>query len=304
MNLADLRDLALHEAMSWLPVPACSAVGARLGLALGRDLYPEADAAARALMARLRSDLAADAAMLDAASIRLWRNIGRTFAEFSVLHRLLPEGRIAVADEAGFAAALGDGRPVITAFVHLGNWEALALRVAAQVPGRGCAVVEPPPQRARARIAARRRRHASSTLLTTGPLVWRGALRHLSTPGGVLWIAADESSRDQVMAPFFGRPARIDGNLGKIVRLAMRTGARVLPVHCERQDGGRFLVRWLEPVEFAPRAHPPEEEVLAAVNRLDARLAPLVRARVEDWYMAIEWGGPDWLDRPQPARSA
>ena len=67
----------------------------------------------------------ADEASTDAAMTRLWRNVGRTMAEFSVLDRLWAAGRIAVAGLEHLDAARATGTPLMFLGVHLGNWETI-----------------------------------------------------------------------------------------------------------------------------------------------------------------------------------
>jgi lauroyl/myristoyl acyltransferase len=96
-----------------------------------------------------------------------------------------------------------------------------------------------------------------------------------------------------VFAPHFGRRLRSDGNLGKIVRLAAATGARVMPIYSERLAGARFISHVLPPLEL-PRGRLDPDTLRAEVARLDAVFAPAVRRLVEQWYMAIEFGAdPD-----------
>ena len=85
MTLADALDWSLFRVMQALPVDACSALGALLSDRMGRRAYPEADARARAVIARMRPDLATSAATLDATSKRLWEGIGRTHGRLVTL---------------------------------------------------------------------------------------------------------------------------------------------------------------------------------------------------------------------------
>ncbi|MBV1699942.1 MAG: hypothetical protein KGQ47_16510, partial [Hyphomicrobiales bacterium] len=85
---------AVHRGLSALPIDACSAFGAVMA-ATSPFRYAQSDARARRNWRIIRPDQA-DAASVDAAMRNLWRSVSRTMAEFSVLHRLWPAGRIAV----------------------------------------------------------------------------------------------------------------------------------------------------------------------------------------------------------------
>src|SRR5688500_11931344 len=78
-----LMKWAVHEGLRLLPIAVCSRRGA-LGAKTAPLRYPDSDARARRVFKRLRPE-AADPAWLDAAMNRLWLNIGRTMAEYSVL---------------------------------------------------------------------------------------------------------------------------------------------------------------------------------------------------------------------------
>jgi len=289
--LPELRDLGIHFGLRSLPIETCSNVGAWLGRTMGRRGHPGADARARALLARLRPDLATPDA-LEMALVSLWENIGRTFAEFSVIHRMVPAGRSILSDPALLDALCADDRPLILCFVHLGNWELLGMQLAAHTHvhrGRPVlAVIMPPTNRAHAFIAARQRRILPVDLVPMHPRIWHTIAERLRRPGGVAWLAADDVAAGRVFAPGFGRRLRVDGNLGKIVRLAAATGARILPMYSERLRGARFVSHLLPLVEV-PREPRDKAMIRAHVERIDALFAPIVRRLAQQWYMAVEF---------------
>jgi Kdo2-lipid IVA lauroyltransferase/acyltransferase len=287
--LADAaRDLGLHYAMRALPIDVCSDLGARLGLSIGRRGHPLAEARSRLILAQLRPELD-DPANLEAALTQLWQNVGRSYAEFSVLRRIVREGRVTQSDPALLHSAIADQRPLILCFLHLGNWEVLGQQIAQLLPGRIGAIVLPPANRAHSFIARHRRRHLPMDFFEVDRHVWRVAALRLRQPGGVLWLAADEAHDGRVFAPFFGRAPVTDGNLGRMIRLASTTGARILPIYLERMPGVRFLIHTLPQIDVVADHRDPAA-LLATIVQLDAQLDPIVRRLAEQWYMAIEFG--------------
>ena len=290
---AEIRDLALHYAMRALPTGLCSDLGAWLGTSLGQRGHPAADARVRELFARVRPDLVATPEAADANIRLLWRNVGRTYAEFAAIQRILPEGRVIISGAEHLDAAYADKRPLILCFVHLGNWEVLGQQVAThRLIHRDrpfTAIVMPPANRAHAHIAARRRASLPVDLVPMGRGVWHRVANCLRRPGGIVWLAADEAANGMVYAPHFGRPPRTDGNLGKIVRLAAATGARVLPMYNERLEGMRFHSHVLPAMEM-PQGPLDEDQIKAQVTRIDAVFAPVVQRLLTQWYMAVEYG--------------
>ena len=288
MTLADALDWSLFRVMQALPVDACSALGALLSDRMGRRAYPEADARARAVIARMRPDLATSAATLDATSKRLWEGIGRTHAEFAALERIKASGRVVYAGEAELDRVIASGEPLIGIFLHTGNWEIAGLEMAARAPGRAMAVFEPPAGAARRAIANSAREGVASELVALDPLIWTRALAWLRKPGGILWVAGDEARQGTVGAPFFGRPAHARGNLGNIALLALRTNAWITVVWCERREGANFTVTASPPSRLKGSALS-RKEALDAVVELDGMISePIVRL-MDQWYMAIEF---------------
>lgn len=285
MTWEERRDLGIYRVMRALPVSAVSRLGASLGLYLGRRAHPEADARVAAAIKLLRPDLAPNSRALEAAQSRLWSNVGRLYAEFSVLDKIAPEGRVTIDDPQTLDAVLGDGRPVIIAYVHLGNWEASAAHISRRVPGRLCALADPPPaNRVRAQIAASQRGKCPAKVLTINSMVWRQAMNHLEQPGGILFISVDENNGAGVLVPSFGRAPDYEGNLGKIVRIAARTGAIILPIYSERLAGATFRTNILRPVEFAQRRDVSAEEHLQCAQGIDSLFTPVVLRLIDQWF--------------------
>ena len=290
MSLAELRDIGLYRAMRSLPVALVSRIGASLGQILGRRAHPKAAARAAATIRLLRPDLARDPHTLEAAQTRLWANVGRVYAEFCVLDKIVRERRATIGDPETLDAVLADGRPVIVAFAHLGNWETITSQIVDRAPGRLAALANPlPPNRVQAHIAALQRGRQGFTVMTIDAIVWRRAMRHLERPGGILMVAADEQVEGRVSAPSFGRALDSRVNLAKIVRMAARTGAIILPLYSERLAGARFSTQVLPPLEFSRKLKLSPEEHRQRVAHLDALFAPVVLRLLDQWFGLIEY---------------
>jgi Kdo2-lipid IVA lauroyltransferase/acyltransferase len=290
MSLAELRDLSLYRVMRSLPVSTVSRIGAGLGQILGRRAHPVHDARAVAAIRLLRPDLAQDPRTLEAARTRLWANVGRVYAEFCVLHKIVPEGRVGMDDPGAFDDVLADGRPVILAFAHLGNWETVISQVIERAPYRLAVLANPPPRnRVRAQVAAMQRERTGAVTMTIDANIWRRTVQHLEQPGGILGIAIDELTADRVAIPSFGRALECRSNLGKVVRMASRTGAIVLPLYSERLAGARFVTHVLPPMEFPRRSKIGAEEQAQRVAQLDALFAPAVLRLIDQWFGLLEY---------------
>jgi lauroyl/myristoyl acyltransferase len=124
------------------------------------------------------------------------------------------------------------------------------------------------------------------------PTVWRQAYAKLKQPGGGIMLAIDEYVGRRVAAPSFGRTPRTDGNLGKAVRLALRTRAVIVPFHSERLAGASLVTRILPLVE--PVGDPRDDAaVLEVVGQLDRMMEGAILPLLDQWYMALKYRPAD-----------
>ncbi|HET7358630.1 MAG TPA: lauroyl acyltransferase [Rhodanobacteraceae bacterium] len=176
--------------------------------------------------------------------------------------------------DAALAAARGpNGKGVIVAAPHYGNWELLNQWLAARTE---LAILYRPPESPVGEAFLRRVRADVGDRVTQVRAEGR-AIRQLFKrlgEGGVVGILPDQQPKagDGEFAPFFGVQALGMTLLG---RLAARTGATVLFAYCERigqgDDGPAFALH----VEPAPEAiaDPDPAVAVAALNAAVERIA-------------------------------
>jgi KDO2-lipid IV(A) lauroyltransferase len=272
-----------------LPFDWCSALGGALGALNGR--YRFAAQRERALQGYLQlasgNPTPADA---ERAVRHLFDNTGRTMAEFAILDRLWPAGRIAVVGGEHFVGARAGGCPVLVMALHLGNWEVIAPTMIALLPGvNGAGFYMPPRNRFEHMMAVAARRHYGGTMFPPGVAGARMAHRLLVEKRGVLLVYADDERKGHVSAPLFGRPMRARANIPTIVRLAWASGAAVVPAFAERLAGARFRVTYLPAVDLASAGDDTPGALRVNVGRLDRVITPLVRERLDQWYMLFDY---------------
>ncbi|ODN71124.1 lysophospholipid acyltransferase family protein [Methylobrevis pamukkalensis] len=274
-TLADLPGVLSYNGLKLLPPAAASATGAWFYGLVGR-FSPGRSRRVRANVARIRPDLDPDAAVR-----RYWRNKGRLMSEFSVLRRIPPAGRLQVEGAEHLLDARSKG-PVIILGLHLGNWE-LLLHVVPRLGIPASTFYMPPDSRAQHRIARRVRLSLGTGLIDPGVKGVRPALRLLADDSQAVMIFGDEGFGGRIMAPFFGRPVHLAGNLAIAVRLARHSGATIVPAFVERTDGCRFVCRFLAPVAVTTHGDP-ADDLPADVARLNRVVEPLIQDRIEQWY--------------------
>jgi lauroyl/myristoyl acyltransferase len=280
--------VASHQALRLLSVDACSEAGARHGMPLhritGRYRMPADDQAARANWVALRPDQAAPA-QVDAAVARLWDSICRMLAEYSVLERLWPQGRIRIVGAEHVTAAWASGRPLLVTNLHLGAWEAMSpALLGLGIPVTG--VYQPPANRFEDQVAVAARLRAGLELIAPGDTGGARALhRVLTERRTALLMLVDEYVDGRVHAPAFGRPLTPKGNIANVARLAAMTGATVIPGYIVRQGASaRQVVTFLPPVVFADTGAA-KADLLTNVGILDAIIEPIVREHLDQWLM-------------------
>jgi KDO2-lipid IV(A) lauroyltransferase len=210
-------------------------------------------------------------------------------AEFSVLHRILPSGRLEIENEQMVLEALKEG-PVIFVGMHTGNWEVLG-PIAGRYGISGFYVYEPQISPMQNYVLQKSRARTTSTgtlTLAPGPAAALQALRTLKE-GKPISIFCDEASANGLSTvPFFGRPAHLDSNYSIAVRLARKAKAAIIPFHCVRHERCRFKVKF-GPLMRISGYDDRKEAVLDDVVRLNQVVEPIVRAHLDQWYW-LGWG--------------
>jgi KDO2-lipid IV(A) lauroyltransferase len=280
-----LLNTAIHQTLKLLSIDACSAFGALVS-PLSARRYAESDRRARRNWRKLRPEQS-DPAAVDAAMDRLWRSVSRTMTEFSVLHRLWESGRIAVDGIEHLDAAKSAGKPILVAGVHLGNWETIAVTlIASGHPGSG--IYWPQENRFDTRIAVKARERLGAVLIPAGPGAMRAAVTALHAKKGPFVMFIDECIDDHVYAPAFGRRLTAEGNIAYAARLAVLTGAEIIPAYSVRLgDRAQFKVTFLPPVALGRGRR--DADVLANVAAINAVIEPVVRRHLDQWYFALDF---------------
>lgn len=265
----------LHRGLRRLPVAVVSDIGARLAWLKIRVIDPDV---ARKARANLRRHLpqASDREI----ERHVWRfvaNVGRLMAEFTVLHRFDPARHMEFvgADEA--RADVGQV-PTIALCLHLGNWEVLAAGLKSiGIPV--ASVAEVPTKELHREVATATRKDLDVEILTPDR---SGLLRVMSIlkAKGVIALFADEKRSGNMMAPLFGRPTHVQGNLALAARLARHTNAQLIIAYCERIDTTRFRLNFHRPI----RLNAVVGDAHADVAYLNDLIEPIVRRHLDQWY--------------------
>lgn len=179
--------------------------------------------------------------------------------------------RIEIADGGALMRAkLAQGKGVLVAAPHQGNWEVGVHALASLAPAT--ILYRPPRQAGLEDLIVTGRGRQGATLVPIGASAIRAmyaALKH----GEMVTILPDQQPKPGrgagVFAPFFGQPALTMTLFG---RLARRSGAPVLLTWAERLPGGRYRLHFRE----ADPAVADQDETVAA-TALNAAVEAVVR---------------------------
>jgi phosphatidylinositol dimannoside acyltransferase len=182
--------------------------------------------------------------------------------------------------------ALDEGRGVVAALPHSGNWDLAGLWFVETQrrlgrPARFTTVVERlRPESLFRRFVAYRESLGFEVLAAgDGPAVYRTLMRRLRDGGLVCLVADRDLSASGVEVSFFGEPARLPSGPA---RLAARTGALLLPAFPSFTADG-WAATGGAPIPVSEGAG--RDDLVKATQELADALAALISTAPQDWHM-------------------
>jgi lauroyl/myristoyl acyltransferase len=185
-------------------------------------------------------------------------------------------------DEHIFSDLLSEGRGLILAGGHFGNWElgGVALRL---LRGYPLSVVGRPEATPAVGVIRRQMRDSLGieTIVIGQMLDTALQIRRVLGANGLVAMLMDRHlGRDRVDVTFFGRRT---GFLRSPATIASLAGAPMLPTYLIRQPDGRFAVVSGRPIRV-DTALPADEGIRAATQAFASDLEARIRAQPELWY--------------------
>jgi len=220
-------------------------------------------------------------------------NLGRLLGEFSQLSSVTPDELRQIVECTGIEhlqAAEAKGRGVILFTGHLGAWELSSFALSAFGHPLSFMVRRLDNDLIEEMIDNVRKRFGNRTFDKNA--VSRQALRQLNE-GGTLGMLPDVNmlAREGVFVDFFGTPASTTSMLAK---LALRTGAAVVPVFVPWDNERQRFVLQVEPPLKVELTGNEEEDVLRLTASFMASIENVVRRYPEQWL----WIHKRWKTRP------
>jgi KDO2-lipid IV(A) lauroyltransferase len=259
-----------------LGVDAASAFGGWLGRTFGplsgahkvatRNLklaFPDKDEAWRAVMLKAQ-----------------WDGLGRTFAEFPLMDKILPStGRVEVVNQARLFQIAAEQTPVVFVSGHLSNWEVMPAAIVDS--GVTCEMTYRAANNPYVdeRIKESRFRYGVRLFAPKGGDGARELLEAMKR-GVSVALMNDQKFNSGVEAPFFGHPAHTAPGP---TRLAIRFGTVLQPMSVQRVKGARFRAVVHDPIVL-PDTGDRTADIEAGVKLVNGFMEDRIRERPEEWF--------------------
>jgi KDO2-lipid IV(A) lauroyltransferase len=230
----------------------------------------------------------------------MWDNLGRVLAEYGHLDKVhwRPRNvganpRIEVTGVENFDAARAAGKGILLISAHFANWEIMPF-AAREYGLSGGVVVRPTNNPYVARWLDRvRSRNGLPEMISKGAHGTRRIFT-LLRKGDCICILVDQRASEGIPAPFFGRDAM---TTPAPAALALKLGAKIVPVWNERLSGARFRMTVFPAIE-PPNTGDEDRDLMQLTTAINAFVEERVRARPEQWL----WIHRRWSDKGSKLR--
>ncbi|MDH3626887.1 MAG: lysophospholipid acyltransferase family protein [Acidobacteriota bacterium] len=224
-----------------------------------------------------------------------WKHFGEILLDTLSVRRLGPDS---VGTEVHYEGlehvqnAYGSGRGVLLFSGHFGHWELIALMQGHL--GLPLSIVARPLDNPYLEKMLTALRGSSGNILIYKRHAVRAMVKSLRNSIGAALLIDQDAREEGVFVPFFGRPASTTPTLA---RLALRTGAMIIPMYSVPRPDGSWTIIYEPPVEVDPEA-----DRIAETHRVTAlctaKLEGWIRQRPELWlWMHRRWKSVEGQER-------
>lgn len=238
--------------------------------------------------------LACTPAALESMARKMFQYFAKYLVDFFRYSRLSYDrvkDRICIERQDILDAVCREGKGAILMTAHLGNWELGGLAVAA-LGYPLSAVFRPMGSERVDRMFRERRQGRGIRPIPLGGAA-RGLFQALRQGEMVALLADRDFSNHHEHFPFFGQPARLPSGPA---RLAMRTGAPIVPGFMLRQVDDRFLLRLYPPLY--PRDY---DSVEALQARIVEQLEQAIGENAHQWFIFDDFWKDDGVAMEETA---
>lgn len=207
-----------------------------------------------------------------------WDNIGRTFAEFPLTHRLKPFAENSRIEIKGFEH-FEQNHPAIIVTGHFANWEVMATVLTQSEHTTRITYRKINNPHIDARVRKQREAYGTKFLIQKSGHASGRELFEALQAGESVALLNDQKFNTGLEVPFFGEPAMTAQGA---VRLALKTGRPLLPMSVTRQKS-RFIVTFHPPITLE-KSGDRSANVLAGVIQVNDFIETRVRETPDQWF--------------------
>ena len=207
-----------------------------------------------------------------------WDNLGRTFAEFPLTHRLKPFEANSRIDIKGLEH-FKQNQPAIIVTGHFANWEVMATVLTQSDYTTRITYRKINNPLIDVRVKKQREAYGTKYLIKKSSHAGGRELFEALKSGESVALLNDQKFNTGINVPFFGKPAMTAQGA---VRLALKTGRPLLPMSVTRQKS-KFIVTFYSPIPLH-KTGDRSAEVLDGVMQINAFIEARVRENPDQWF--------------------
>ena len=207
-----------------------------------------------------------------------WDNVGRTFAEFPLTHRLKPFSKKSRVEIIGLDIFKAHA-PAVIVTGHFANWEVMAtVLTQSELPVHITYRKINNPHIDK-RVRQQRQKYGTKSLVQKSTHRGGRELLEALKAGESVALLNDQKFNTGLSLPFFGEPAMTAQGA---VRLALKTGRPLLPMAVTRNKS-RFIVTFYDPIELLSTGER-EADVVAGVTQINQFIEARIRENPDQWF--------------------
>ena len=207
-----------------------------------------------------------------------WDNVGRTFAEFPLTHRLKPFSKKSRVEIIGLDIFKAHA-PAVIVTGHFANWEVMAtVLTQSELPVHITYRKINNPHIDK-RVRQQRQKYGTKSLVQKSTHRGGRELLEALKAGESVALLNDQKFNTGLSLPFFGEPAMTAQGA---VRLALKTGRPLLPMAVTRIKS-RFIVTFYDPIELLSTGER-EADVVAGVTQINQFIEARIRENPDQWF--------------------
>ena len=281
-SIAQKAEYCFAQCLGYLPVDITSDIG----VFLGKRQASKSIRAKRLWIDRLRNNLhhlcgIDDPYEREQRLVAFIGRIGRLYAEYMILHKIVRQGRLEIVGQDILNAI---DKPVIITSCHLSNWELVGhLITCLQRPCVDLYLTPESPVKEQLALAARQQWSSTLEHIPASTHCLRPINKALSKGSNFL-IFVDEMSDGYVVAPNLGRTIDYAGNRWFAARLAVKHNIDILPAYVLPNGKGHYKAV-VEPM-IQPSKLQGSEVAKARIiaDQLDDLFNQCISKNLEHWY--------------------